>query len=176
MTRATPPVEAIILAVAAVAMAVGTWQWRQRALRITKPPSGEESWQHVQARYPIPVAPAESVEIPEALLQGIIKANPFSPERRRAHQPPEESSDAATREPEPIPPKLLYKGHVAMGNKQRAIVEDTNTKKTYFLQVGQEVAGCKVLDISERQVLLSDPQSPEPVALTLTPKGTRAAP
>ena len=43
-----------------------------------------------------------------------------------------------------------------MGAVRRAIVEDAANKKTYFLQVGQEVAGFKVLDIDESQVILSD--------------------
>lgn len=168
------PVDAVLLAVIAVVLAAGAWQWRQQALRAAKPAPAEEPWQQIQQRYPVPPPVEEALEVPEELLQGITKSNPFSPERRKANQPSETSAADAKIEPEIIPPKFVYKGHVSMGAKQRAIVEDVNTKKTYFLQVGQEVAGSKVLDITSQHVILSDPQSSEPITLTLTPKSTSA--
>ena len=173
MTKQTPA-DVIIMALAAIGLALGAWQWRQQAVRTVRPPPTEEPWEHVRERYPLPAAFEEPPELPDALLQGIVKANPFSPERRRANQPPEDAGAAATAEPEAIPPKFANKGHLMMGAKQRAIVEDVNTRKTHFLQVGQDVAGFKVLDITEQQVILSDPQSSEPITLTLTPKGTGA--
>ena len=168
-----PPVDAVLLAAVAIAAAAGTWQWRQQALRTAKPAAVEEPWQQIEQRYPVPPSVEEAPEVPDELLQGITKSNPFSPERRRANEPPETATETKT-EPAAIPPKFVYKGHVVMGAKQRAIVEDVNTKKTYFLQVGQEVAGSKVLDITDQRVLLSDPQSSEPITLTLTPKSTSA--
>ena len=170
------PWDAMGMAVVAVGIAVGAWHWRSHAVRIAHPPSTEEPWQQVRERYPTPSASDEAAaEVPDALLQGIVKANPFSPERHRANQPPEEATPDAKTEPAVVPPKFVYKGHLVMGAKQRAIVEDVNTKKTHFLQVGQEVAGFKVLDITEQQVILSDPQSSEPITLTLTPKDSSAA-
>jgi hypothetical protein len=100
-----------------------------------------------------------------------VKANPFSPQRRTA--PPQTTSGAAgTSGAAAAKPatQLVYKGRVSLGATQRAIVEDVTTKKTYFLQVGQEVAGYKVLDMAENEVVLSDVKTHETLQLRLTPK------
>jgi hypothetical protein len=57
-----------------------------------------------------------------------------------------------------------------MGTKQRAVLQDVTSQKTYFLQLGQEVAGFKVLDIAENRVLLSDPHTQEEVVVPITTK------
>ena len=68
------------------------------------------------------------------------------------------------------PPQFIYKGRINLGKKQRAVIEETTAKKTYFLEVGQAVAGFKVLDIQEKQVILSDPQTSKEVAVSLASK------
>ena len=65
----------------------------------------------------------------------------------------------------PIIPQFLYKGHVDLGKRQRAIVAETTTGKTYFLEVGQEVAGFKVLDISRTEVVLSDVKTAQQIVI-----------
>ena len=54
-----------------------------------------------------------------------------------------------------------------MGNQQRAIVEEGASHKTYFLQVGQTVAGFKVLDIGQKQVVLSNLATQEELVVSL---------
>jgi hypothetical protein len=66
-------------------------------------------------------------------------------------------------------PKFVYKGRINVGSRQRAILEDAAARKTYFLEVGQAVAGFKVLDIAENRVVLSDPQTNQEVVVSLSP-------
>jgi len=98
-------------------------------------------------------------------LSGLVEANPFSPQRRYVPEP-------ATARTAPSPSAdveeqvmLRFKGLIQLGANQRAIVENVGAKKTHFLEVGQEVAGYKLLDITESQLLLSDVNAGEEVTL-----------
>lgn len=148
----------------------GLWQWQQQVRRTLPPVLATEPWQQVREQYPAPHEFAYAGELPEAFLKGFIRANPFSPQRRKVPETPGAGGDAVPAASAPPPPQFIFKGRVLMGTKQRAVLEDAAAKKTYFLQVGQEVAGFKVLDIAETQVVLSTPNSEEPLLLRLTPK------
>ena len=102
-------------------------------------------------------------------LQSFIQANPFSPQRRYV-PPPQKAKSLES--PEPQKPVLQFKGRIQLGKRQRAVLKDVTAGKTHFLEVGQEVAGYKVLDIAEDRVLLSDLQTDEEVALFLTPEAS----
>ena len=133
-----------------------------------------ESWAHVQEQYPIPQEPPEAPKLSPETTEAIIAANPFSPKRRSAPPAVESGTgDGGTPQPaEPPKPKFTFKGLIKLGNRSRAIVEDTVNHKTYFLEVGQEVAGFKVLDIAEKQVVLSDLLTREEVVVSIAPKAT----
>jgi hypothetical protein len=155
--------DAIGTAACLVALGAGLVWWRGRLLEDrAKPP--KESWAHVRERFPIPEPVPTASELSPTLLEALVRANPFSPERRKVEPV---AATAAAAAPTPAA-RFVFKGRVVLGAKQRAIVEEQTSKKTYFLQVGQEVAGFKVLDIVENRVLLSDTQSNEEVTLSLT--------
>lgn len=105
-------------------------------------------------------------------LEAVVLANPFSSKRRAAPVPSDSSeipADAAPGTPDAKPqPTFVYKGRIALGDRSRAIVEDRTTQKTYFVEVGQEVAGFKVLDMTENRVVLSDLQTRQEVVVSLT--------
>ena len=147
-----------------------TWWWQIGILRTRAKPSGvtDEAWKHVQEAYPLPhdhqVAPTFS----RAMADRVVQANPFSPQRRAV--PPKsggESEEGPGPIIEPPRPKFIFKGQITVGKQLRGIVEDVNTGKTLFLEVGQEVAGFKVLDISQRQVVFWDASTQEELVVTL---------
>ena len=132
----------------------------------------EDPWKHVSKVYPLPEPPPPAGGLTAQALDAVVNANPFSATRR--YVPPPVTGTGTPGDGQaglPARPQLVFKGRINMGSRQRAIVEDAAAKKTYFLEVGQEVAGLKVLDITETQVLLSDPKTREEVALLLTSPG-----
>lgn len=158
------PISAVVFAVAMGGLAIGAWWWRFDVIGSTMIDVPAPSWEHVKDHFPMPPAiPEEPAEAGE-ILQTFMDANPFSVLRRYAPPPVEQSAERPTVE-EPGRTVLKYKGRIQLGRRQRAVLEDVTAGKTHFLQVGQVVAGYKVLDISEEQVLLSDPQTNEEVAL-----------
>ncbi len=149
-------------------MIAAAW-WRFSLVRTRSDALPREAWERVKERYPLPMdaAPAEALT-PETAAS-LVEANPFSPQRRNVPPPSDQSSGGnASIAQAPPAPKFAYKGRVHLGARQRAVIEETTGGKTYFLEVGQEVAGFKVLDIDEKRVLLSDPQTHEEVAVSLT--------
>jgi|GEM_PF-3165679 len=160
------PWDAIASALLLIALGVGLWMWQGHVAHLAKKLMPQESWSHVKERFPMPEPLIPAAELSADVLEGVVRANPFSPDRRRVEQP--EVAEAPVAPPPPPPAQFVYKGRVVMGDKQRAILEETTAKKTYFLQVGQEVAGFKVLDISETRVLLSDSQKHEDIEVALT--------
>ena len=161
------------MAVGVAIVAAGTWGWRASLVRV-KPvePSGDQ-WEHVREKYPLPEEPADLSPIAPGTAEAIISANPFS-QKRRALPPPAELGTSGTpgEVPEPERPQFAYKGRIAVGSRERAIVENLTTHKTHFLELGQEVAGFKVLDIDENRVVLSDPQTHQEVVLSVTSKAS----
>lgn len=164
---------AIGLAVAAMGWA---WWWSRQLVAHPLPTPTHDSWEQVKTEFPLPPESVESAAVPEAMLEGIVRANPFDVERRR--KPPETGAGAAQGRAriEPPAPKLVYKGRVNLGSRQRAILEDTAAHKTHFLEVGQEVAGCKLLDIQETQVILSTLQTQEELVVSLETPNRASAP
>ena len=161
------------LAVLAGVAALASWWWRATIFHAPRIEAGSEQWEPIKQAYPIPAATAETPGTSQAALETILQENPFSAQR---HPVTATATGGEGEEPEPMEapkPEFAYRGRINMGQRQRAIMEDLRTKKTYFLEVGQVVATFKVLDITETQVLLSDPQRSETVVVPLTSPSTR---
>ena len=158
-----------LAAVLVVITAMTLW-WRIGVFRARAKPSGvtDGAWEQVKEAYPLPHDHTRSPTFSRASAGAVMEANPFSPQRRAV---PPTSGGGGEEEPgiiiEPPRPKFTFKGQITVGKQLRGIVEDTNTGKTLFLEVGQEVAGLKVLDISQRQVVLWDPSTQEELVVTL---------
>ena len=172
MTSKAASSSSVVLTVLLAMMALGAWWWQTSILDMKRIEVRGEPWQRVKEAYPMPqespAPPTLSTETVDALLQ----ANPFSPQRRPlpAHGSEGEhpgGTEGASSEVPPIP-HFVYKGRIDVGKRQRAIVEDTTTHKTYFLEEGQEVAGFKVLDIAENRVVLSNLRTGEEVVASLS--------
>lgn len=155
--------------------AAGSWWWRARTLATPAADPAQESWNRVKDAYPLPRDPETAPQLTPEIAAGIVAANPFSPERRAV--PPTVEEGEGVRQGggtvEPAAPIFVYKGRVRMGPRERAILEDTAVRKTYFLEAGQEVRGFKVLDIAESQVVLSDAQTNEAVVVPLKAAASR---
>lgn len=164
------PWETLVVAGVLAPALVGVWGWQQGLQRQLSASTATEPWQQVRERYPMPAPFKPSPELSEAFLRSVVRANPFSPTRRQAAQDAGGEAGEASAPSAPPPPQFIFKGRIVMGTKQRAVLEDAASKKTFFLQVGQEVAGFKVLDITENQVVLSNPNSQEPLRISLTQK------
>ena len=162
--------EGIIGAGCCVLLAGLAFGWQRAMHQHHKTPRLTEPWEHIQNDFPMPEPFKEASEASETLLQAVVHANPFSMQR----QPPPPTATATDQTPapasQPPPPQFVYKGRVLIGAKQRAILEETQSKKTYFLQVGQEVVGFSVREISESQVILFDPTANKDVVVGLAPK------
>jgi hypothetical protein len=165
---------AILLAALLAIGASVAWRWRQRVVRVAQPPElASDPWEDVKADYPIPDA-SPAVAGTAQIVEAVLKANPFSPHRR-----PLAANDGAgagaggSTSHAPPRPQFAFKGQINLGQRKRAIMEDAAAQKTYFLEVGQEVAGFKVLDIGENRVVLSDPQTREEVVVALTSEDTK---
>ena len=112
------------------------------------------------------------------MADAMVRANPFSSQRRAIPQPPEGATGGREGQAgsPAAQPRFSYKGRIQLGARQRAILEDTTGHKTYFLEVGQEVTGFKVLDIAENQVVLSNEQTQEELVVPLTSTALPAQP
>lgn len=160
---------AVVLATVLAMLTLGVWSWQRSVFRSQQADVKTDPWKKVESDYPItqelPPVPKLSVERVDA----VIRANPFSPARRSAAQPteggPASAGQAVVEEPDVA--QFVYKGRINLGNRQRAIVEDTGSHKTYFLEVGQAVAGFKVLDIAENRVVLLDPSTNQEVVVSM---------
>ena len=167
----------IMLAAALAVLTAVAWWWHARVFRTQPIEVQGESWDRVKEAYPLPGELSQrSPTVSSDLVDAVVHANPFSPERRLKPAPilDATASGGAGTTQQPPAPTFAYKGRVNMGKRQRAIVEDTANHKTYFLEVGQEVAGFKLLDIAENRVVLSDPQTHEEVVVSLTPTAVPA--
>ena len=166
-SMARMPMDAVVVALLAWAAAAGAWAWHGHVLQHDRGALPAEPWEQVREKHPMPAPFEIDADGSSALLEAVVKANPFSPERRRVRVV---TADDAQPPPKPPEPKrqFAFKGRVTMGTAVRAIIEDVNAKKTHFLQVGQEVAGFKVLDIQETRVILSDSKSHEELSLSLS--------
>jgi hypothetical protein len=161
----------VALAACSAVAAFSAWQWQRHVDRGAPAEQVKaDAWEHVKTQYPVPESLSPAPALSAELFQAVVGANPFSPQRRAASAAGSAGRGATIITPKATAPQFAYKGRIDLGSRQRAILEDQAAKKTYFLEVGQEVAGFKVLDISESQVLLSDPKSQEPLAIPLASK------
>lgn len=157
---------AAILAVAAG----GLWAWDHALMRRAAAGAAEASASDVRERFPMPAPFHPPEEEASVLLRAAASARPFSSQRGQPPPPPASLPGGLTAYiPAPTTPVFIYKGVVVMGAIHRAILEEAASKKTYFLQVGQEVAGFKVLDIDESRVILSHPNTQEEIAVSRSP-------
>lgn len=167
--------EGVVGAGCCVLLAGAAFSWQRAVFQRQKIPRLTEPWEHVQNEFPLPEPLKETSEVSEPLLQAVLHANPFSRERQPVVPAPTVGDQAALTPPTPPPPQFVYKGRVLMGTMQRAIIQETQSKKTYFLQVGQEVAGFTVREISESQVVLFDPSASQEVVLPISSKASSSA-
>lgn len=166
MLRRSSPMGAWVFALLMLAAATGAWWWRVSLSDAAMIELPVQSWKAAESRYPMPEEVPMKDELTQKVLSELVEANPFSPQRR--HVPP----PAATVRAVPTPSEaveeqvmLRFKGLIQLGTRQRAIIENSGEGKTHFLEVGQGVAGYKLLDIAESQVLLSDVNTGEEVTL-----------
>lgn len=163
--------KSIGLAASVGLIAVGVGGWRLTVFRAARPEVAGEPWAHVREQYPMPQEVEEPLTLSPETSEAVVAANPFSPKRRVVPVPADGgTANGGSGTAEPPKPQFAFKGLIKLGAKSRAILEDLQAHKTYFLEVGQDVAGFKVLDIAENQVLLSDPQTHEEVVVSVTSK------
>ena len=169
MRRAQASLEAsFVVAACCLLLVAAIWMWRAAVFRVQRVEVRDESWEHLKEDYPIPEEGGARAQLAVDLFTGMIQANPFSSERRLKPPPPEIAGEGERGGTLPPAQKFVYKGQIKLGARVRAIVEDLAVKKPFFLEVGQEVAGCKVLDIAENRVLLSDLKTNEEIVVSLT--------
>jgi len=163
----------VALAVGLAVAAIATVRWRGVIVRAQRVEVEGESWEHIKDDYPPLPDPLEPPALAAELFDAVLQANPFSPQRRPVSAADETGAPGGAGQSvsAPITPQFLYKGHVDLGKRQRAIVEETTTGKTYFLEVGQEVAGFKVLDISRTEVVLSDVKTAQQIVIMRKAEG-----
>ena len=152
-------------------LTAAVWWWQHRVIHARLGEVKDEAWGRVKEVYPLPLESATPMPVSAGTVEAIIHANPFS-QKRRAVSPPsgaERSGETGEGASEAPPkPQFIYMGRINVGSHQRGIIQDTVGHKTYFLEVGQEVAGFKVLDIAENRVLLSDLTTHEEVVVAVS--------
>ncbi len=160
----TPMAMALLLTLAAG----GVWSWQRGIAKGTRDEIKPEAWELVTQQYPTDETVRDAPALSSQMLDKAVQANPFSSSRRAAAAQARTTGAAAGPSAGlPPAPQFVYKGRINMGTRTRAILEDAAVKKTYFLEVGQEVTGFKVLDIEENRVVLSDAESNKEVVLSL---------
>jgi len=165
------PWDTMVMTVLLTFLAAGAWKWRTAVRDQGSPPVITESWQHVEQDFPMPTAMLQPSDTSREALEALVKADPFSQQRRQSASAAEAGQAPGSRPPVQKPAaQFVYKGRILMGTRQRAVVEDLTSKKTHFLEIGQEIEGFKVLDITETQVVLSKPNSQDSLVLSLTAK------
>ena len=157
-----------------VSLTVLTWGWQGGIARSRHLEGTGEPWDRVKNVYPMSDKSPTVPTLPKDLLERVVHANPFSPKRRFVAPQPDAGGDSSHQGPSPsATPAFLYKGRVTLGTRQRAILQETTSGKTYFLEVGQAVAGFKVLDIAENRVVLSDSQTGKELSVSLSSETDR---
>jgi len=168
MIRESRHANVVWLAIVSAALAGGAWWWRTSVFGAGRVELISERWDQVKEHYLMAPAPVELAPRSAELAEAVVQANPFASERRALPPSDAETPAGGGGGSPPAPkPQFVYKGQINLGSRQRAIIEDTVAKKTYFIETGQVVAGFKVLDIAENRVVLSDPQTNEEVVVSL---------
>jgi hypothetical protein len=164
------PWGALLTAVFCLFLAALAFGWQRAVSRTVKTAATPSSWERVREQAPMPREFVQTADVPEAVFQAVVRANPFSPQRRRVPLVTPSASSGTPQAPQVLPAQFVYKGRVLMGRTQRAVLEEVNTKKTSFVEIGQAVEGFTVLDITEIQVILSNPQTHEEVVVPVSSK------
>ena len=168
MAKPSSTTTPLALAICMIALTAGTWWWRSQVFAAKRGQLKAEHWERIKEKYPTASGLAEPASLPPELMDAVLNANPFSADRRPVQAAVETKPGGAEATViEPPTPQFVYKGRINLGTRQRAIVEDTANHKTYFLEVGQEVAGFKVLDMVENRVVLSNLKTNEEVVVSL---------
>ncbi len=170
MTRTASLVPSLAGAVALAMAAGAAWLWRRQVLSVPPPQLPRESAAQAQTRYPLPGEDLEPPRLSREALMTVIEANPFSAQRRAKPSAGGAAGGGPDQGQVAAPPQFVYKGQVQLGTRRRAILEEVTSKKTHFLEVGQSVAGFKLLDILDDRVLLSEPQTSQEVVVFLSSK------
>ncbi|MBI1991722.1 MAG: hypothetical protein HYS71_00580 [Candidatus Omnitrophica bacterium] len=160
----------VVLAFVLVAVTAASWGWQRGIVRAAPVEVREEGWKRVKDEYPLASANQPPVSFSSATAEAVARANPFSPTRRVVPRPISEGTgteEGWEETGEFLTPRLIYRGQIRVGQSLRAIMEDAATKKTHFLEVGQEVAGFKVLDMTQRQVIVWNFKTQEEVVVPL---------
>ena len=171
-TRASAS-SSLIVALSLAVVTIGVWRWRSSVFQSPRRQAVSESWDQLKETYPLPSGPQTLPMLANEVVDTVLHANPFSPQRRAVAtdvENPQQGSRAGIASVASGPPQFIYKGRINLGKKQRGVIEETTSKKTYFLEVGQAVAGFKVLDIQEKQVILSDLQTSKEVVVSMASK------
>ncbi|MBI3011359.1 MAG: hypothetical protein HYY58_02570 [Candidatus Omnitrophica bacterium] len=171
----------VVLAFVLVAVTAASWGWQRGIFRAAPVEVREEAWERVKDEYPLANDNQPPASFSSETAETVARANPFSPTRRVVPRSvPEGTQDGWEEAGEFLTPRFIYRGQIRVGQNQRAIMEDAATKKTHFLEVGQEVTGFKVLDIAQHQVVLWDFKTQEKVVVSLvtstSPEGEETAP
>ena len=167
------PVGSFAVPIGLTMVAGAAWWWQSTVLHSAPVAPAAISWKHVQEQYPMPSEPEEAQKLSPETFEAIMAANPFSSDRRLKPAGDTATSEGGSSGPTAAPtPQFVFKGLIKFGNRQRAILEDVTTHKTHFLEVGQEVAGFKVLDIAENRVVLSDPQTNKELVVSIASKAS----
>jgi hypothetical protein len=171
--RSTVAGPAAVLVVTLLTLSVAGWWWKASVEAQANRQTLGESWQQVKEAYPLPETDLSASRLSAEQIEAILQANPFSPLRRAL---PARGSDASqddgSASASAIEPRFVYKGRIDLGGRSRAIVEETTSRKTHFLEVGQELAGFKVLDIAENRVVLSNLRTDEQIIITIAAPAT----
>lgn len=171
--RRASTASSLIAALSLAVVAAGVWRWRSSVIGGPRVELASEPWDQLKASYPLPLGPQDAPTLSNAVVDSVLQANPFSPQRRAVSTAvgnPQQGGGGGRAPVAAGPPQFIYKGRIHLGKRQRAVIEETTAKKTYFLEVGQVVASFKVLDIKENQVVLSDPQTSKEVVVPLASK------
>ena len=152
-----------------ILLATATWVWHSLIIQHKPLEIAPDNWEHVKQQYPFPATDIGKEQLSHETAEVLLQSNPFSPLRKPISESEKGTTDTPS-EPVAPPPKSLvftYKGRVSIGGQERSIMQETTTKKTYFLQVGQAVAEFKVLDITQNQVVLSNLTTHEELVVSL---------
>jgi hypothetical protein len=175
MTARNSVGSSVVLAFVLAGAAIAVWRWRVHVFGLERLEIDEETWEQVKEKYPLPQSPETVPLLSEELMERVVSSYPFSPARRLTNAPieplPGETSGSSEKA---ATPQFVFKGRIDMGQRKRAILEDTAEGKTYFLEVGQEVAGFKVLDMTENQVILSDSHTNQEIIVSLAAEDSKS--
>lgn len=133
---------------------------------LPRPPEERE----LERSFPVPPLSLEALQRTEdfTAYTPLLEHDPFV----RIQTAPSEQGAAPAPLETPVASQLAFRGRVVLGTRQVAVIEVESSHETFFVGIGQDVEGFKVIDIAEERVVLS--KSPEEqVTLRLAEEATR---